>query len=277
MLLGQLYYYEKILDSITLPLTPEKLMQLDLPGINYLSSEGFRGLADSELAAQLRDIFIPSYGKLLQDENLTDSYKLWKRLTGPLNLEYEFEPRTPFQEKINSWQKGLHDSLTLQELINEGKYSLDPNDFYIYFGLRVIYTFSRLELETINNIDLNELISSLEPDQDNLEYSDKPGILVVCNESLSPLFANLNCECITRTSNHQLMVSQLKDVLANEPTIQMILIEGYHTEELVKYIRPSIDSSIVITQIHISHNSRGDEPQNFFDDLVKQTLGVRLT
>jgi len=112
---------------------------------------------------------------------------------------------------------------------------------------------------------------------DKVIYSTKPQILVVTSDELAPLFVNVGCEAITKINDSTKMTSDVQDVIASEPSIKVVLIEGEHNEDLIKQLRKSLRGDILISGLSLpTHQTLESNQKTYFDQIARSTLGVRL-
>ncbi len=268
MILGQLYYFNKVLDNIKLPLTPESVANVELSGLPNQNPEDYRGMSSEDIARNLRDRFSRAYEQVLEGESLGFAYQYWKSLVSPLVDSGEsLEPESDFQSQLISWQEKQFDLDILPEVLASGQFALSEEDFAVYYGVRALAVLSKLQERSKNLDDLN--VPEVRPAED---LAEKPEILVLTRELLSPLFVNLNCRYLPILEEYTDTLKSIEQVLNEEQEIQLILIDA-KDEKLVQFLQKRLPQGLLITSVQFENFSNDD----FFDQIVRKTLGVKLT
>lgn len=268
MLLGQLYHFNKVLDDIKLPLTPESISSVELAGLPRQNSEDFQGMSSDDIARNLRDQFSRNYEKLLEGESLSFAYPYWKLLVSPLVETAEtLDADSDFQSQLISWQQNEFDLSQISDVLAAGRLALNDEDFAIYYGIRVLSVLSDLEESHKHSTDIN--VPEVKP---AAEVSERAEILVLTREYLSPLFVNLNCKYLPILAEPKETLKSIEYVLAEESEIKLILIDA-QDEKLVQYLQKNLPQNLLITSVQFENFAKDD----FFDQIVRKTLGVKLS
>ncbi len=269
MLLGQLYYYNKVLDSIKLPLTLEQIASLDLASMPKLNISDFEGLSIDDVSRRIKDQFSKNYENLLKQESLQFAYSFWQNLTSPVHTQQiQLQPKTDFQSQLIRWQQNDFDINQINQIIREGQLALVTEDFAIFYGIRVLAILSNVDLEDPFKTDL-DLPDELKT---TAKLSDKPNILVLTSEYLSPLFVNLGCRTCLLSDNHKTILKDILQILSEEEEIRLILIDSKDLT-IENYLQKHLPNHLLISSVQFADFSQ----DAFFDQIVRKTLGVKLT
>ncbi len=271
MLLGQLYYYNKVLNNLSLPLTKDSLLSLEVAAVSKAEIESWARLSVADLSRKLKDQFIHNYAKLLQQEGLTFAYQLWLRLTSAKDFENSDlpKPKTAFQEALVTWQAKGSSLDSVPGLLKEGELSVDLEDFALFYGIKVLAILSH-EILTTKKLHTEWQLPEVATPQSPL--TTEPNVLILTSEKFFPLFVNLNCQCLPLTENLPGLVQEITQVLSKHPHIKLILIDS-DQEKIEFYLHKNFPSDVLVTTIKFSDFSH----DAFFDRIVRKTLGVRLT
>lgn len=271
MLLGQLYYYNKLLNSLSFPLTKEQLLHLELAGTPKLELNSLYHLSLNDLIRKLKDLFSYRYGQLLQQESLAFATQFWNNLVSATipTEKTKLQPKTAFQQTLLSWQEKQFTLELIPELLKEGELTIDLEDFALFYGIKV--------LAILNQDILNTQLGSTEwqlPETTTTpgSLSTKPNILVLTSEVYAPLFINLNCEYLPISEDLPELLKAVTQTITNNPEIKLILINS-DNESIETYLHKYLTSDVLITTIEFTKFAQ----DAFFDRLVRKTLGVRLT
>jgi vacuolar-type H+-ATPase subunit F/Vma7 len=270
MLLGQLYHYDKFLDTLESQNNIEQLQKTEILSLD-LNSNDFKGLDLSQLTQELRNQFSFSFGKVLEENNLNFANQFWKSVTSPFSSqENKISQSSEFQQKLSQWEKTSLDLEDLRMILKDGKYSTDVEDFALYYGLRVVYILSKFGQKNQEN--------NFKPTSKNLTeataVNDNPEIVVICDSFEAPLFINLNCQFLPILEDHKLVLENLQKTLMANPEIKLVIIESLDSQDLIKILQRNIDSNILVTALDLK--TKNNSEKTFFDHLVKKTLGIRL-
>lgn len=268
MLLGQLYYFNKVLDSVQWPLTPSSVSSLELCGLPRQTAEDYQGLSSADLARKLRDRFAAAYDLVLEQEALTFASAFWGLLTSPVVDKSELpEPRTEFQSQLSTWQQNEFAISLLPGLLPAGYLSTQEEDFALYYGLRVLFILSEATNVTIHKrkVQTPEL-------KQVAEVADKPEILVLTKDYLAPLFINLNCRYVPLCETIKETWQRIQVILEQETGIKLILIDSEDLA-LAQYLEKHLPGHVLVSLVSFQSYTQGA----FFDQIVRQTLGVKLT
>ncbi len=269
MFLGQLYYYNKILNSIKPPLTLEQLAVLDLASMPKLNVSDFEGLSIDDVCRKIKDQFSKNYENLLKQESLNFAFGFWQNLTSSVHTQQiALQPKTDFQSQLIKWQQNDFDINQINQIIREGQLVLAAEDFAIFYGIRVLALLSNLYLEDPfkGGFDLPD-----EP-KTTTKLSDKPNILVLTSEYFSPLFVNLGCRTCLISDNNKAILKDVLQILSEEEEIRLILIDSKESE-IENYLQKHLPNNLLISTVKFTDFSQ----DAFFDQIVRKTLGVKLT
>lgn len=268
MLLGQLYYFNKVLDSIKFPLVPEIVPQIELSGLAKQSTENYKGMSSFYIARKIRDLFSKSYALVLDQESLGFASAYWNLLVSPLAKESQTpEPKTEFQSQLIAWQLAEFTISHLPSLLANGRLSVDNEDFAIFYGLRVLSVFSGIQDTFSQKKDI-----SIPEFKSVGEVVEKPEILVLTQDYLSPLFINLNCRYLALPDNAKIALQETQIILSQETTIKLVLVDS-EDQILINYLQKHLPTNLLISSVQFRNYSQGA----FFDQIVRRTLGVKLT
>jgi hypothetical protein len=268
MLLGQLYHYNKVLDDIKLPLSPESVFGVELAGLPRPNPEDFKGMTGEDIARSLRDKFSRAFEKVLEGESLSFAYPYWKLLVSPVVETAEnLESGSDFQSLLLSWQENQFALEQLPEVLASGRLALNEEDFAVYYGVRALSVLSDLQKQAAAGGELNA--PEVKP---AAEVSERPEILVLTKEYLSPLFINLNCLYLPILEEAKDTLKAVQNVLSEESEVKLVLIDA-QDKKLLSYLQKNLPANLLITSVQFE-NFSGDA---FFDQIVRQTLGVKLT
>ncbi len=274
MIIGQLYYYNKKLDEAV-----QKIDRGEFDGIELLGlDEG--GVADldesvsaNEYLYSLREKFNKNYTEILRDEGFVFASNFWSNLTTPLKEtdKDDVEPKSDFHNELYNWFLEGAFFEDIEDLLNSGFLTDSSEDYALFYGLKVMYVLNK------SREDLSEEDSNFDYQADSLNadnLSETPEIAVVTKSFLAPLFSNLNCKIVSPKEEREL-VREIKSLEESNKSLKLVLLVDNLEEGLESAIRKSVSSSILVASIDI--DKEGDQSSGFFDDLVKKTLGVRLT
>ena len=130
----------------------------------------------------------------------------------------------------------------------------------------VLHKFS--EIEDIQTTGVLPEIFDLTNEEINLHKE----ILVLTELYKAPLFTNLNCEFLSLPDSlsPKEILDKIETKLGIFPTIQLILIDKSDNESLITFLNKYLPN-VLITSLELNNQS-----ENYFDKIVKSTLGIRL-
>jgi hypothetical protein len=263
MLLGQLYYFEKKLESVRFMVESNSLEGIEIIGVEKHFLKSLKGLTHKEIYTKILVNFSQAYTKILKAEEMQIALEIWKLITSPYKSPYKSNKSRIFYT-VNHWLDG-NENMTISELLNEIGITHEDDEFAIVYGLSVIKvllggnkTKSKLQMENTQGKNINPDI--------------EPKIIIVCDLAVSPFLTNLNCVFIDITLNQQGIVSSIMESISRYENISLILIEESRWEVISYQIKKYTDHQILIAPL----NLRDDQNIGYFDNLVKKTLGVRL-
>jgi hypothetical protein len=264
MILGQLFYYEKKLEEVADLLAQKNYSQIEILGLDESDLKDLEKFTGSGQNKQLLTRFTAKYGSLLKEENLFQASYVWDLISDPFLKNSSSLLTTPGLQTIENWLSNSG-SGNYQELFDEVGIVTEIDDVAVVYGLKVI----DLLLNSSQNKSKNAF-ANLNEKQINLDEKSK--IVVICTPNISPLFTHLNCTFIDIGLTDSEVVTQLKTVYTNNPEIDLVLIDSPKLSELKKLINKHIIHDFLIAPIDLDVQSSS----GFFDQLVKDTLGVRL-
>ena len=270
MILGQLFYFNKLLDELTLPLEVDKIGQVELMGVPKLDKRDFENLKYEEMFRSIRDIFSEQYQIVLKENNLKFASGIWELLQSPtVNFVEKINPQTEFQNNIYNWMKDGFAIESIPDLIFMSKLATDETDLALRYGLKVMYTFSA-NTALDDTLDIFDLIKFEKNDSQSSVH--KSQILVVVSDYLSPLFKNIGCLTIPVNESDSKSATLIDNFLKKHESVKLVLVSDEYTS-LVPFLQKKNIPDVLITTINIDGQSSG----GFFDRITKKTLGVRLT
>lgn len=276
MLLGQLFFYSKELDKLLESGDIQLLKNTQILGIDsdYLKKPDL--LAKNDVLKILVD-FIETYQVILKKESLQPSYNFWSTLVDPLKKDADLSKiKSDYLKQLYNWIETGSKLKELPELLSNGVLTTTEGEYSLYYGLNVVYTLN--SLISSNSIDsIADLVNSFANDVQTHSFSETPQVIVISSLNNNPLFKNINFFCLnTQDANHQSIAQQIKNITFQTPSISIILIdESYisNSKDLEKQIKkvPEL-KNIFLISLKLSSFSN----DNFFDEIVTSTLGVRL-
>jgi hypothetical protein len=281
MLLGQLYYYLKTLDTIKTPINSSNLNEIKLAGVTEGDLKSLNKLNSVNLERKIRDIFSQNYKQFLLKNKLSLAHNFWLSLTSPKKTSAKtFKANTAFQEVILEWQKNDFALNQLEEVLESGKLALEEEDVAIFYGLSVIHKFT-------SNKNSEKTLEGLIPEnyvdekaEENKDLKEHPQILVLTQDYKFPLFTNLNSICLSISNNFEekQVLDEVQSVIKQNLEISLVLIDLADCEKLVTYLQKHLPQGILVTSLNLEKVSQEQDAKQstFFDKIVKQTLGIRL-
>lgn len=282
MILGQLYYYHKVLDQFPFPVTLENLEKLEILGLEKLQKKDYQEFSQIELNRKIRDEFSAFFPNILKENKLNFSSEFWRDLSSPIistnSLDKPYSksrPKSDFQRNLLDWNNSGCNLDDLKTIIKEGEFLGAEEDLAILYGIKVLFLLSKSS-ENISGLELN-LTNSKEQSQ---ELSTESEILVITKNFFSPLFININCEFLLakEDEDNRSLGKRIQEVLTKQSQIKLVLlaIEDLDVEEKVNWLQKYLPKEILVTSVDLFKQEQS-ENQTFFDKIVKKTLGVRLT
>lgn len=253
MILGQLYYYEKQIESLNPDFS--NLKQVDILGVSPSQMET---LSKEEIT----DIFIKEMYGIFDREGHVFNQKFWNYLKSVYKDAQLPTPNNTFQETVVSWLDHDNDYSYFQEILQEGVLTTNERDFSLYYALKVLNKL--LQFENLSSYSTSEILSG------KGEIKDQPPILCITNSKFFPLYKNYDIIYKEFVDDYDVLVVLIKEVL-EQHQLELILIDTQN-EELVAQLKKKFKLDSVVSSFSMTDvGSSG-----FFDILVKDTLGVRL-
>lgn len=270
MLLGQLYYFDKVLEGIEKPLTLQAIDKIDIAGIGVIESGRYTTFTTDDWCSDLRDKFILGFQNVLADNQFVFGSLLWSAISSSkISTEELPEPVTDFESEITAWLSNGCPQSELGGILKSGKLATIETDFALYYGLHVLDILSNQSLETVYNLDLNVPAVKIDTDQ---VLNSEADICVFASNYLRPLFVNLNCYFHPKLESNADILEKIQKVLKTNPNVKMILIENLDTA-FQRLLSKKLPHGLIISSIDLDKK----DTESYFDRIVKKTLGVRLT
>jgi hypothetical protein len=276
MILGQLFFYSKELNRLLESKDLQLLKDVQILGIDPNYFNDINKLSKND-ALKLLAEFIYSYSTVLQKESLEASIDFWNVLVNPLKIDVETtEQASEYIKELYDWVAKGSKINEISALLSSGVLTNTEEDYALYYGLNVIYVINSLILS-----NSNESVSGLmatAPDLTNTHsFSNNPQSLVITSLYKTPLFKNINAICLdSQKLSHNQIIQELKLLIKDNNDISIIFIDtDYVTEShsLEKFIKKQPElKNIYVSNIKLSEISE----DNFFDEIVMSTLGVKL-
>lgn len=269
MFLGQLYYYEKELDKVAISSPAASLLDIEIAGVDQAFISNIKTLSDtSQMLIELKERFIRGYELVLKENSLEHSLDFWKYITSPVFKQEVARPTTEFQQVIADWLiQGASVGFLKNEILVAGKLINDEQDFALFYGLHVLQKINGFLSgadEHIVQIESKKVIPEL-----TQELAENPEIIVVASSAIEPLLININCLFVRNSDPVQVLKTNISKLLQDFESIKLILVDN---QDLLEALSNQKFEGILISQINFVDN----QSDNFFDDLVKKTLGIRL-
>jgi hypothetical protein len=274
MIIGQLYYYNKKLDEAIQKIDRGEFGGVELLGLeNDDLNELEQDASVNEFLYSLREKFNKNYREVLRNEEFVFASDFWDNLTTPVKeVSKDFvEPKSDFQNDLYTWflEGALFEKI--EELLNTGFLTDNSEDYALFYGLKVMYALNRSrDSREEDSAGFDYQADSLSTDN----LSENPEMVVVTKSFLAPLFANLNCKTVSPKEQKEL-IREIKLIENSNKYLKLILLVDNTDDQLESAIRKNISPSILVASVDIDRGEKQDS--GFFDDLVKKTLGVRLT
>lgn len=272
MFLGQLFYYEKELSKLGADLVISDFLNIEIAGVDKSSLTELNNYnSTDEFAIKLKESFIQNYLNLLQENQLLSSVAFWKLLTAATKDEIKVYPKTEFQSQLLDWIYNDGEIKNIQKtVLNQGGYSDNQEDFALYYGLHVLY----LVYESQTNSDYlsRTLELAIVDNSQNQEFSTEPEMIIITSNIIKPLVNNLNCIFVSNDETEEIIASTVTSNLNQFSQIKLIIIDSQDLELIKKVKKANITNALVV-ELNFSSN----QEDNFFDTLVKQTLGINLS
>ena len=271
MLIGELYYYDKMLDQVQFPLTPENADQVEVFGVPKINPTEAEGLSAIEIGTIFRDRFSTAFEEVLREQKLGFTSKFWSLLTSPYSQkDLKLATTSKFQESVSEWASNGFKVSDLPEILKLGRFSSSPEDFALYYGLKVLYL-----LTSANQTNIKSEKVEHQASEEVQEVSNDQEILVLTTRFIAPLFTNLNCAYLPLTQDPKIALDKIREEIYQNSHIKLIIVEGSENTELVKHLQRNLPPTILITNLELENNN-SDTSQTYFDLLVKKTLGIRI-
>jgi hypothetical protein len=263
MLLGQLYYFEKKLESVKFQVENENIEKVEIIGIEVNTLKSLKGLPPSEIYSKLLVAFTQKYSEILLEEEMVMALETWNLIVNPYKSTHE-SFKFPIFNKVNSWIDG-NPGVTIDQLLVDIGISQEDEEFSIIYGLKVLKV-----LLGNDDIRSNSGYEGNNSKQINPDIESK--IVVVCRLAVSPLVTNLNCFFVDSQLSDLQIIEEINSTLNKYPNISLILIEEDKFEYLRVVIKKRLENQLLIAPLDLQI----EENSGYFDNLVKKTLGVRL-
>jgi hypothetical protein len=276
MILGQLYYYHKVLDQFSFPVNLENIEKLEILGLSKVLKKNYEDLNEIEISRKIRDEFSANFPQILKENKLNFALNFWLELTSPIKNESDtkIKPNSDFQQKLLEWNLQGGKIEDIEELIRYANLLNQEEDLAIFYGIKVLYLLTKTSQ---NNLELKLNTSKTSKEVENLSW--QPEILVITKNFFSPLFININCQFLLEKEeeNNKDLTKKIEQVLNKPNNIKLILLVTLDPkkEEKIDWLQKYLAKEILVTSIELEKNNVSSD-QTFFDKIVKKTLGVRL-
>lgn len=271
MLLGQLFFYEKELSRLGSNIVVSDFLGIEIAGTQEAIKD-LQGIDNiDEFGLKLKEIFIANYEVLLSENKLYKALSFWKYLTSAIQENIDLRPSSEFQKAILEWILAGSELKDLENnVLGYGKYSNDQEDFALYYGLHVLYLIylsQKNSAYSASDLDL----SMLQNEGLVTELAAEPEMLIISSNNIKPLMNNLNCIFVASDSSKEVIVEKAKAALNDFSTIKLIIVDT-QDQELLYALKKANTTNVLLVELNFS----GTQENNFFDLLVKQTLGINL-
>jgi vacuolar-type H+-ATPase subunit F/Vma7 len=263
MLLGQLYYFEKKLDSVRVLVDGDAVDKVEIIGLESEDLKLLKGFPSSEIYTRLLTIFTQKYSSILETEELFSALAVWNLIVSPYKSTQDFK-RFPIFSKVSQWMDGDRGA-SIDELLDDIEISHEDDEFAIIYGLKVLKT-----LLGYDNLDAGAKVDNFDVKKINPDAD--PKILVVCSLVLSPFITYLNCIFVDSQLPQTQLIDEIVDNMTRFTAISLILIEENKMESISNQLKKRLEVTPLIAPLNLDL----DEKTGYFDNLVKKTLGVRL-
>jgi hypothetical protein len=270
MILGELFYYNKTLDELSIPLDLDKNLDIELAGLPNLSTKELRIFDEIEARRVVRDRFAMSYTEVLVSNQLFSAAEFWSALISPKKAKIKSQAVSEFQKSLLDWLENGNNLDNLQDLLKDAQYSNDESDFSLYYGLKVLLKFSTRS-QNHARVDKNHSVNIHESKTDTFVGELKPQIIVLTQDHFSPLFLNLNCVYCPLSTDKALTLQNIDKELILHSDIKMILINK-NDSDLLKYLHKHLPSDVLVSSFELENQNT----ENYFDTITKKTLGIKL-
>jgi len=272
MSLGQLFFFLKELDKIDKNWQKEKIASLNLAGVKNFPVKDFEDLDETQTKRKIRDVFSKNYTTFLHENKLFKAENFWKLLTSSLKTQnISFLPETDFQQKLYQWMKSGFLIDNLAEVISNGNLATDDEDVAIFYGLKVIFTFSNLQDLSTNKVETKTRKAKG-------ELSPDPQILVLTDNHKFPLFVNLNIVTMSFFEEESVeeILAKIRKKLQQFSEIKLVIVDTQDTTgNLVNFLSKKLSLEVMVSSVDFSGKVEAGK-KTYFDTLAKSTLGVNL-
>jgi hypothetical protein len=264
-MIGQIYFWRKKIEELHQPWSIAELIDTELPGINTLSLQELETSTFNQ-AQLVKSAFLKAFLELLDAQTLRFASQYWRALSSPYVAE--FEAKSGFWEQVQSWFISNNEQ-QLADIIHTGWLSLHEEETMFAFGLQVLSVFSPSTTEIIGEWNRVHTAKQSIPSS---QLSSEPEILYYGSHIVSPLFINMNMAFRSSSSVPEQDIQAICNTVQANPGIRLILVDIPEAKDRIKQLEKKLPRDILISTIHLESHQLG-----FFDELTKQTLGVRLT
>jgi hypothetical protein len=264
MLLGQLYYYEKKIESVKFLVENNEVEKVEIIGVETSLLKSLKDLPSKEVYPKLLVAFSQKYSEILEQESLFSALNTWKLVTSPYKSTYQ-SSKNSIYEKVSLWLDGSSEYETITQLLDDIGFTQEDEEFAVVYGLIVLQTLLGSDSLGVRQKATDFEYKQINPDQE-------PKIIVVCPLSLSPLMTNLNCIFIDTQLDQSQIISKISEYVSESPLISLVLVEEDKWEELSVLLSRRLERPPLVAPLNLGL----EDNSGYFDNLVKKTLGVRL-
>lgn len=157
----------------------------------------------------------------------------------------------------------------LPDMLSQGYLTTTLEDYICFYALAVLEALSP-------QIPATKSKSSQKEDKsvfDKITFSKNPEILVLANNYLSPIFKNFNCLTLDFSPSTEQDISNIIETSQANPEIKLILITQTVEEKTIHLLEKKLKEDVIVSYVNLQSQAK----DSYFDDLVRATLGVRLT
>jgi len=275
MFLGQLFYYEKELHKISESGVATSILDIDVAGIeNTFKTELKTVVEKSEMLLEFKEAFINGYEKVLIENSLFKALDFWKRITSPIFKLGVATGASDFQIAVENWLESGSFIYDLKKgLLTEGSLASTEEDYSLYYGLHVLFVINQFLVGRQDQTKEPEaIVGSKEIVLDDKSFSENPQVIIVASVEVEPLIKDINGVFVRNSGTLEMVKESIVKAVKSNTEIRLIIIDSKDNllfREISKLNLPNI----LVSEAGFNQKI-GD---TFFDDIVRSTLGVKLT
>jgi len=233
MLIGQLFYYQKVIDTFPEIKNQADILKIELYSVDILKYQSAIEKMDStEAILWLKDLFIKNYSASLKEEGLFLANQIWNRITSPYYVTTDLTANSEYTEIVKEWISLGSDLSEIKNLLTLGMLQSEESDYAVFYGLKVLDYFTNRVFYENKKLAIEPL-----PDLNPLHtFSQKSQILVHCNQHLNPLFKNLNILTLNKLSDVNSECLEILNILDQNQDIQLVILATDKSDKLEKIL-----------------------------------------